>query len=557
VTASSPTRAAGPGPQASAPSPLLRISSLRVLRGTENEVVTAVDGVDLTVLPGETLAIVGESGSGKSTIAGVIAGLLPAATTRIDGQVSFAGLDLTTASEAQWSEIRGRRLSIVFQDQATALNPVAKVGRQVAEAIRIHDRTVGREQAQERVVALFEQVGIPTPRERVHAYPHELSGGMRQRVMIAMAMANSPSLLIADEPTTALDVTIQAQVLDLLKSLQRSTGMAMVFITHNLEVVSGFADRVIVMRKGKVVEAGATASLFASPQHPYTRELLAAIPRIDPKPRRSPSPPVLEVEHLVRSFRGRRRSQRVLAVDDVSLTIGAGRTLGIVGESGSGKTTLARCVAGLIARDEGVVRIDGLATRRRGRDRALRDSAALQFVFQDPFESLDPTWTVEDVVGEPLLRHHLAATERRRRIGEALESVSLDGAVAGRRPREFSGGERQRISIARALVVRPELMVLDEPTASLDVSIQAKVVELLQRVQQEYGLAYLFITHDLALAYNVSDRIAVMRNGRIVETGDADAVFASPRHEYTRTLLAARPTLPGQEISGLQRQEVP
>jgi ABC-type glutathione transport system ATPase component len=499
------------------------------------------------VNPGETVAIVGESGSGKSTIAGVITGLLPAHGTRIDGDVVFDGVPLTAASEAEWAKIRGKKLSIVFQDQATALNPLAKVGAQVAEAIRIHDRAVSRSEARSRVAALFTQVGISNPHERLDAYPHELSGGMRQRVMIAMAMANAPSLLIADEPTTALDVTIQAQVLELLKTVQRTTNTAMILITHNLEVVSGFADRVVVMRKGKIVESAPTAELFAAPTHPYTQELLAAVPRITPKsPRPAPAQTVLDVTQLTRSFKAGRRHGRVVAVDAVSLSIASGRTLGVVGESGSGKTTLARCIGGLLARDGGEVVLAGRKASAKGHDRALRAEGALQFVFQDPFESLDPTWTVKDLVGEPLLRRRLTPAERERRIIEALESVSLNAAAAARKPREFSGGERQRISIARALVVRPKLLVLDEPTASLDVSIQAKVIRLLRRIQEEHGLAYLFITHDLALAHNVSDSIAVMKNGHVVEYGDVDTVFGNPQHHYTRTLLASRPTLPSE-----------
>jgi microcin C transport system ATP-binding protein len=524
--------------------PLLRVDSLRVHRATETSPVTAVEDVDVEVFPGETVAIVGESGSGKSTLVEVITGLLPKATSHVTGAVTFDGVDLLSATSSQWASIRGNRMAVVFQDQSTSLNPVVRIGAQIVEAIRIHHPEVSKGEARRRVLQLLTQVGIARPEDRIDAYPHELSGGMRQRVMIAMAMSNAPSLLIADEPTTALDVTVQAQVVELLKSLQRDTGTAMIFITHNLELVAGLADRVVVMRKGRVVESGPTHQVFGSPQHAYTRELLAAIPRIVPKPVRPDTEPVLEVSRLVRTFRGRRHRAPVVAVDGVELSIGRGRTLGIVGESGSGKTTLARCVAGLIARDAGGVRIAGVDTRANGRDRNLRRSGVLQFVFQDPFESLDPTWSVRDVVGEPLLREQLTTAERNRRIAEALESVNLESSAATRKPRQFSGGERQRISIARALVVRPKLLVLDEPTASLDVSIQAKVIDLLKRIQEEFGLAYLFITHDLALAYNISDHVAVMRRGTVVEAGDVERVFTSPTNEYTRALFAARPTLP-------------
>lgn len=535
---------------------LLEVHGLRVTRGSATGYVSAVEGVDFSLGRGETLAVVGESGSGKSSLASAIAGLLPSQTTRIEGKIDFQGKNLLNATAAEWDRVRGESLSIVFQDQSTALNPVMKVGKQVAEAIRTHHATVDRAEARRRTVGLFADVGINDPESRYDNYPHELSGGMRQRVLIAMAMANRPSLLIADEPTTALDVTIQAQVLQMLKRLQRESQMAMIFITHNMEVVADIADRVLVMRNGRVVERGYVQQVFQRPQHEYTRELLASIPRINSDggrksiiSRTAPQTiltgvPALEVSDLVKTYRGRRglsgTRQPVRAVADVSLSVARGATLGIVGESGSGKTTLARCVAGLVARDGGEIAVAGRKVGsggRRRRDKALDD---MQFVFQDPFESLDPSWTVRDIVGEPLIRQLMSRREREERVIEAIESVSMSPQIADRRPREFSGGERQRIAIARAVVGRPKVIVLDEPTASLDVSIQAKVVALLQGIQQRSHMSYVFITHDLALANNLCDFIAVMKDGRIVEQGPVDRIFTHPEHPYTQTLLASR-----------------
>ncbi|MBV9892194.1 MAG: ABC transporter ATP-binding protein [Rhizobacter sp.] len=527
---------------AAAASPLLAIEHLTVRFGA----AAVVDDVSLTIAAGEKFALVGESGSGKSITALSVLGLVDGAETT--GRIVFDGKDLRATSEAQMRAVRGGEIAMIFQEPMTALNPLHTVGAQIVEVLRLHEK-LGRAEARERAIALLERTGIPEPARRVDAWPHQLSGGQRQRAMIAMALACRPRLLIADEPTTALDVTIQAQILALLDALQAEMGMALLFITHDLNLVRRFTHRVGVMEHGKLVESGATAAVFDAPQHRYTRALLASRPVRDLAPVAEDAPVLVEARAVRVSFdvaSGWFRHRRFDAVSRATLRLRRGETLGIVGESGSGKTTLGLALLALQPLASGEVELDGerIDNAPRAQLRALR--RRIQVVFQDPFGSLSPRMTVGRIVGEGLELHRpeLGRAEREQLIVQMLEEVGL-GAGAGlgdalqRYPHEFSGGQRQRIAIARAVILRPEVLVLDEPTSALDVSVQRQVLALLADLQRRYAMSYVFISHDLAVVRAMSHRVLVMKDGAIVEAGDAEAVFRAPREAYTRELLAA------------------
>ncbi len=524
--------------------PLLSVTDLAVGFTQGGTTTRAVDGVSFSLKRGGTLALVGESGSGKSVTAMSIARLLEASGAEVlGGRILFGGRDLLRTSEADMRRIRGRAITMVFQEPMTSLNPLHTIERQVGEILALHGR-IGGDKLRGRVVSLLTDVGIPDPASRLGAFPHQLSGGQRQRVMIAMALANRPDLLIADEPTTALDVTVQAQILRLLKDLQAKLGMAMLFITHDLGIVRRIADDVAVMQKGRIVEGGRVDDIFRNPQHPYTRMLLAAEPKGAPPAADPSAKSILKAEDLKVWFpikKGflRRTVGYVKAVDGISLDVREGQTVGVVGESGSGKTTLGLAILRLI-RSEGPVsylgrRIDGLDTAAL---RPLRRD--LQVVFQDPYGSLSPRLSVAEIVEEGLtVQRRLPYAERREIVARALADTGLDPAAMDRYPHEFSGGQRQRIAIARAMVLQPKLVVLDEPTSALDMSVQAQIVDLLRDLQRRRGLAYLFISHDLKVVRALAAEIIVMRNGRVVEAGPAADIFASPQSDYTRALFAA------------------
>jgi len=522
---------------------ILQVRDLHVEFETNDGTVHAVRGIDLDVMPGETVAIVGESGSGKSQTTMAIMGLL-ASNGRARGSAKYRGQELIGLPERKLNRVRGEKITMIFQEPMTSLDPLYRIGRQIAEPI-IHHRGLSAKAARARAIELLDLVGIPDPARRIDSYPHELSGGQRQRVMIAMALANDPDMLIADEPTTALDVTIQAQILALLADLQKKLGMAIAFITHDLGIVKRFADRVYVMRGGEVVEQGATAALFAAPQHPYTKMLLAAEPTGRKQPVAAGEPTLLEGRDVEVVFGGgggwfTRSAGEVRAVDGVSVALRRGQTIGIVGESGSGKSTLGRALLRLLP-SEGTVRF-GDKDISGADKRAMRPlRRQLQLVFQDPFGSLSPRMTVGQVVTEGLKVHEpgLPARERDRRAIEALKEVGLDPAMRNRYPHEFSGGQRQRIAIARAMILKPSVVVLDEPTSALDRSVQKQIVDLLRDLQKAHGLSYLFISHDLAVVRAMADHIIVMKSGRIVEEGPTDAIFDAPREPYTQALMAA------------------
>ncbi|WP_421928125.1 ABC transporter ATP-binding protein [Neoaquamicrobium sediminum] len=522
---------------------ILSVRDLHVEFETNDGMVHAVRGIDLDVKPGETVAIVGESGSGKSQTTMALMGLL-ASNGRARGSANYRGQELIGLSERKLNRIRGEKITMIFQEPMTSLDPLYRIGRQIAEPL-VHHRGMSRKAARERVIELLELVGIPDPARRVDAYPHELSGGQRQRVMIAMALANDPDMLIADEPTTALDVTIQAQILALLAELQRKLGMAIVFITHDLGIVRRFADRVYVMRYGEVVEEGETSVLFDTPKHPYTMELLAAEPTGRKAPPPLEAPILLEGRNVEVVFGGgggwfSGPEAEIRAVDRISVALHKGQTIGVVGESGSGKSTLGRALLRLLP-SEGTVRFEG-ADISAADKRAMRPMRKeLQLVFQDPFGSLSPRMTIGQVVTEGLKVHEpqLPARERDRRAIEALEEVGLDPAMRNRYPHEFSGGQRQRIAIARAMILKPKVVVLDEPTSALDRSVQKQIVDLLRDLQKAHDLSYLFISHDLAVVRAMADHIVVMKQGRIVEEGPTDAIFDHPREAYTQALMAA------------------
>jgi len=518
--------------------PLLAVDNLTVRFGD----ATVVDGVSFSIAPGEKFALVGESGSGKSVSA--LAALKLNQDARYGGRILFDGADILPRSEAQMQGLRGRDVAMIFQEPMTALNPLYTIGNQIAEVLMQHEGLSAKEAAR-RTVALLEKTGIPEPARRARAYPHELSGGQRQRAMIAMALACRPRLLIADEPTTALDVTIQVQILELLNQLQREEGMAVLIISHDLNLVRHFADRVGVMEKGKLVETAPTAQLFADAQQPYTRKLLQSRPERDVAEVAPDAAVMLRADGLRCTYgikQGWFRQRLFHAVDGVDLQVRRGETLAIVGESGSGKSTLGMALLRLSsARVTGAIAFDGQAIEAVSRRDMRPLRARMQVVFQDPYASLSPRRTVEQIVGEGLALHHRQsdATAQRWRIVQALAEVGLPEQVLSRYPHEFSGGQRQRIAIARALVLQPELLLLDEPTSALDVTVQQQVLQLLAELQRRRGLTYLFITHDLAVVRAMAHQVLVMKEGKVVESGAIDAVMQRPQQGYTQRLLAA------------------
>ena len=524
------------------PAHVLEVSGLNVRFFQEGAQVRAVRDVSFTVAKGETVALVGESGSGKSVTALSTVKLLPDSAA-VTGSVRYQGREMLGASEADLRKVRGNDISFIFQEPMTSLNPLHTIERQITESLALH-QGLGGQKAHARVLDLLHKVGIRDAESRLAAYPHQLSGGQRQRVMIAMALANGPELLIADEPTTALDVTIQAQILDLLAELKASEGLSLLFITHDLNIVRRIADRVCVMQGGEIVEQGVTADIFANPRHPYTIKLLAAEAKGRPAPVPAAAPVVLQTEGLRVWFpitRGFLRTTvgHVKAVNDASLSVRAGETLGVVGESGSGKTTLALAILRLTACTGKVVFQGRDLSQVQGRAlRALRRD--MQVVFQDPFGSLSPRMTAEAIIAEGLGVHGLEpGRDRQTMVSAIMEEVGLDPATMGRYPHEFSGGQKQRIAIARAMILRPKLVVLDEPTSALDMTVQVQIVELLRDLQVKYGLAYIFISHDLRVVRALSHKVMVMQQGDVVEAGPAETIFASPAHAYTRTLMAA------------------
>ncbi len=519
----------------------VRDLSVAFARGT----AIAADQVSFRIGKGETVALVGESGSGKTVSALSILRLLPyPSASHPSGEIWFEGRDMLKMNEKQLQKVRGNRISMIFQEPMTSLNPLHTIERQVGEVLRVH-KHMDDKAVRNRVLELLHKVGIRDPEQRLDAYPHQLSGGQRQRVMIAMALANEPDLLVADEPTTALDVTIQAQILQLLKDLQREMGMAMLLITHDLGIVRKMAERVYIMQGGKIVEDGATEEIFTKPRHAYTKQLLAAEPKGNPPPANETAPGVVETENLKVWFpikRGlmRRTVDYVKAVDGLSLKLRKGQTLGVVGESGSGKTTLGLAILRLISSEGPIVymgrRIDGLTSNDM---RPLRKD--MQIVFQDPYGSLSPRLSVGQIIEEGLIIQapELDYHQRRERVSMALKEVGLDPNAQDRYPHEFSGGQRQRIAIARAMVLQPQFVMLDEPTSALDMSVQAQIVDLLRDLQKKRDLAYLFISHDLKVIRALCNYVVVMRNGKVVEEGPAAQVFSNPQEDYTKALFAA------------------
>nr|WP_314090932.1 ABC transporter ATP-binding protein [uncultured Shinella sp.] len=524
---------------------LLSVKDLSVAFHQGGKTSLAVDQVSFDIHRGEVVALVGESGSGKSVTANSILKLLPyPAASHPSGEIHFNGKDLLNASDATLRNVRGNDITMIFQEPMTSLNPLHSIERQIGEILKLHQGIEGVA-ARAKILELLNQVGIREPEKRLTAYPHELSGGQRQRVMIAMALANRPELLIADEPTTALDVTVQAQILELLKTLKDEHGMSMLFITHDLGIVRKFADRVCVMTKGKIVETGPVEEIFSNPQHAYTRHLLASEPKGEPRPGDASQPVIIEADDVkvwfpIKAGFMRRVVDHVKAVDGIDLTLRAGHTLGVVGESGSGKTTLGLALTRLIA-SQGRIAFIGqdIAGHSFAEMRPLR--RRMQIVFQDPFGSLSPRMSVADIVAEGLKIHEpaLSEAERDHRVAAALEETGLDAATRWRYPHEFSGGQRQRIAIARAMVLKPEFVMLDEPTSALDMSVQAQVVELLRDLQAKHNLAYLFISHDLKVVRALANDIIVMRAGRVVEKGPAKDIIERPAEAYTKALMAA------------------
>ncbi len=566
------------------PQPLLSIRNLTTSFRVDGEWRSVVENLSFDVGAGETVAVVGESGSGKSVTALSAMRLLPQANSRTEGEILFGGHNLLTLPEEQMRHLRGNELAMIFQEPMTSLNPVLTIGFQIGETLKYH-RGLDPQAARAESLRILERVRIPGAARRLDDYPHQLSGGMRQRVMIAMSLACRPHLLIADEPTTALDVTIQAEILELIKLLQEEEGMAVIFITHDMGIVAETADRVVVMLKGKKVEEGQTAALFRAPQHPYSRALLAAVPRLGamrdellPKPFAIIDPqtglpvpppqcdlsvdegekPLLEVKNLVTSFDVRSGlfasvTARVHAVENVSFDVRAGETLALVGESGCGKSTTGRSVLRLVEPRAGQVLFDGEDVGALDKEGLRRARQNMQMIFQDPFASLNPRKSVGAAIAEPIIVHGLAGTEEARaQVAELLRRVGLSPDMADRYPHEFSGGQRQRLCIARALALKPKLIVADEAVSALDVSIKAQVVNLMMELQAEMGLAYLFISHDMAVVERVSHRVAVMYLGEIVEIGPRQSVINNPAHPYTRKLMAAVP-VPDPERRAMRR----
>lgn len=558
---------------------LLNIRNLKVRFKTQKNMVTAVDDMSFDIPKGKTVGLVGESGSGKSVTSLAIMGLIPCPPGIIDGgEINFNGQNLLELKEKQLRHIRGNRISMIFQEPMTSLNPVFRVGYQVAEVLQLHKK-MNKKQAKQRTIELFDMVGIPEPQRRINSYPHELSGGQKQRVMIAMAIACEPELLICDEPTTALDVTIQQQVLNLMLDLQKELHMSMLFITHDLGVIADLADEVVVMYRSKLVEQASTVDIFKNPRHPYTKGLLACRPSLKQNPQRlltvadyldsetgeekvipaerfaaqqkqdkSQNPPLLEVSGLktyfpIKSGLFARTTDYVKAVDDVSFTVRKGETLGLVGESGCGKTTLGRTVLRLQQATAGTVRYNGVNVFEQTQAQMRELRSKMQIIFQDPYASLNPRMTIADILLEPMNIHGEKSSKKDKlfKAVELMEKVGMRGDQLNRYPHEFSGGQRQRICIARALAVNPEFIVCDESVSALDVSVQAQVLNLLLDLQQEFDLTYIFISHDLSVVNFISDRVGVMQKGKIVELDTAENIYRNPRQEYTRKLLAAIP----------------
>ncbi len=527
---------------------VLDVRNLRVAFRQDGQLIEAVKGVSFTVDRGETVALVGESGSGKSVTALSTVSLL-GESAEVSGSVLYDDQQMIGASDALLRKVRGNDISFIFQEPMTSLNPLHTLEKQIRESLMLH-QGLTVDEARDRIVELLTRVGIRDPESRLGAYPHQLSGGQRQRVMIAMALANKPDVLIADEPTTALDVTIQAQILELLAELKDSEGMGLLFITHDLGIVRKIADRVCVMKDGEIVETGATAEIFANPQHPYTQKLLAAEAVGVPDPVPDTAPEIASTQNLKIWFpiqKGllRRTVGHVKAVNDATISVREGETLGIVGESGSGKTTLALALMRLI-QSEGRMVFMGEDIRKWSTKELRRLRKDMQIVFQDPFGSLSPRMSCAQIIAEGLSVHgHDGAASPRDLVAEVMDEVGLDPITMDRYPHEFSGGQRQRIAIARAMILRPRLLVLDEPTSALDMTVQVQIVDLLRRLQRKYGLAYLFISHDLKVVRAMSHRVIVMKQGDVVEYGTAEEIFDAPKTEYTRTLLAAAFDLAG------------
>jgi peptide/nickel transport system ATP-binding protein len=523
---------------------VLDIADLTIALPPGADRANAVAGVSLQLRAGEVTCLIGESGSGKSLVARSVLGLLPERVRVRAGSILFQGQDLVAARPAAMRAIRGADIAMIFQEPMTALNPLHRIGRQIAEVLRIHSRLRGSQQ-RARVLELLESVHLPEPARLARSYPHQLSGGQRQRAMIAMALALNPKLLIADEPTTALDVTTQAQILHLIRELQREHGTAVLFITHDFGVVADIADSVAVLQRGTLVEQGTAATVLRAPQHPYTQALIAAVPKLVPPLARpaSTAPFIIQAAKVVKVYgaRGLFGGRVVRALDGVDMTLRQGETLGLVGESGSGKSTLARAVTRLMAVDGGEILLSGHDIAGLGRRELRPYRKRMQMVFQDPYGSLDPRQRVVDIIAEGPIIHGTAVDVARAEALELLGLVGLDVSAAGRFPHEFSGGQRQRIGIARALALRPEVLVADEPVSALDVSVQAQVLALLADIKARLRLSMLFVTHDLRVALQVCDRIAVMRRGQVVEVASTGDIFARPQHAYTRELFAAVP----------------
>ncbi|MER9835800.1 ABC transporter ATP-binding protein [Mesorhizobium sp. M0145] len=525
--------------------PLLSVQDLSVAFTQGGDQSIAVDHISFDLARGETVALVGESGSGKSVTALSVLKLLPYPTaSHPSGKIFFLGADLLATDERDLRRVRGNKITMIFQEPMTSLNPLHTIEQQIVEVLKLH-QGLGDRKAKARTLELLHEVGIRDPEKRLDAYPHQLSGGQRQRVMIAMSLANEPELLIADEPTTALDVTVQAQILELLAGLKSRKNMSMLFITHDLGIVRKIADRVCVMTRGKIVETGPTKEIFANPQHAYTRHLLAAEPKGKPPAANQAAKPVMvgkdvKVWFPIKKGFFRRTVDNVKAVDGIDVTVRAGQTLGVVGESGSGKTTLGLALARMIS-STGTIQFNGRGIDQLSFNEMRPLRRELQIVFQDPFGSLSPRMSVAEIIEEGLKIHEpkLSPDGRDERVVDVLKEVGLDPATRNRYPHEFSGGQRQRVAIARAMVLNPRFVMLDEPTSALDMSVQAQVVDLLRSLQAKHDLAYLFISHDLRVIRALANEVIVMRNGRIVEAGPSEQIFGNPRTDYTKALISA------------------